>query len=125
MAIFPSIKPNGRSLVIGNFPQTEYTGTSGVSTRFIYSLTYQISYSLSLTYSNLLEVDITALYNHYDGQQGSLLPFALPAVIWAGYSSVPVDAATYEWRYIEPLQIVPSGINRFNTTVSLESVIVY
>jgi hypothetical protein len=82
-------------------------------------------YKLSLTYNSLTESDITLIYDHYDGQQGSLIPFALSAEVWAGYDSVPVDAANYQWRYANTLVIQPSGVSRFSTTVELESVIDY
>jgi hypothetical protein len=125
MATFPALKPNSRNLVLGNFPQMEYVGTSGVSTRFLYGSTFQVSYKLTFTYASLVESDIALLYNHYDGQQGSLISFALPTVIWDGYSTIPVDPANYEWRYVNPLTIEPSGVNRFSTTVDLESAILY
>ena len=125
MATFPALKPNSRNFVLGNFPQMEYVGTSGVSTRFLYDTTFQISYKLTLAYISLVESDIALLYNHYDGQQGSLISFALPSVIWDGYSTIPVDPVSYEWRYVNPLTIEPSGINRFSTTVDLESAILY
>lgn len=125
MATFPALKPNARRFDLGNFPQTEYVGTSGVATRFLYSTNRLIMYKLSLAYNNLSESDITLICNHYDGQQGSLISFALPTVIWDGYSTIPVDPANYEWRYVNPLTIEPSGVNRFSTTVDLESAILY
>jgi hypothetical protein len=123
MATFPALTPNARTFVLGNFPQIEYVGTSGVSTRFLYNTGYADSYKLTLVYNSLAEADINSLYNHYDGQQGSLIPFILPAAVWAGYDSVPVSALDYEWRYASPLAIEPSGVNRFSTTVELETVL--
>lgn len=125
MATFPALKPNARRFDLGNFPQAEYVGTSGVAIRFLYSTNRLIMYKLSLAYNSLTESDITLIYDHYDGQQGSLIPFALSAEVWAGYDSVPVDAANYQWRYANTLVIQPSGISRFSTTVELESVIDY
>lgn len=123
MATFPTLTPNARKFTLGNFPQIEYVGTSGVSTRFLYNSNYATSYALTLVYTSLDETNINSLYNHYDGQQGSLIPFALPAAVWAGYSTVPVNALDYEWRYTSPLTITPSGVNRFSTTVELASVL--
>jgi len=125
MATFPALKPNARRLDLGNFPQTEYVGTSGVAIRFLYSTNRLIMYKLSLAYNSLTESNITLIYDHYAGQQGSLIPFALSAEVWAGYSSIPIDAANYKWRYANTLVIQPSGVSRFSTTVELESVIDY
>ena len=125
MATFPALKPNTRNFTLGNFPQIEYVGTSGVSTRFLYNTNFGNAYKLTLGYVSLSEANITQLYTHYDGQQGSLISFPLPSVIWTGYTTVPVSAVDYEWRYASPLTIEPSGVNRFSTTVDLESVLYY
>jgi hypothetical protein len=120
MATFPAIKPNGRSLNLGDYPQLEYVGTSGVSTRFLQN-TKRVRQTLTLTYNSLTETNINAIYNHFDGQQGSLIPFTLPSEIWAGYSSIPISTLDYEWRYSGPLSITPTAPGRFNVVVELES----
>lgn len=125
MATFPALNPNSRSLILGNFPQIDYVGTSGVSTRFLYNANFGNAYKLKLSYVSLSETDAMQLYNHYDGQQGSLISFQLPSIIWSGYTTIPVSAINYEWRYASPLTIDPSGVNRFSTTVDLESVLYY
>lgn len=121
MAVFPSLKPNARTLDLGNYPQLEYVGTSGVSTRFLQG-NLRVSQRLVLVYNSLSETEINSIYNHYDGQQGTLISFTLPAEVWAGYDSVPISAVDYEWRYASPLTIDTSGFNRFTVTVELESV---
>lgn len=121
MATFPALKPNARTLDLGNYPQLEYVGTSGVSTRFLQG-TLRVTQRLVLVYNSLAEADINSIYTHYDGQQGTLIPFTLPAAVWAGYDSVPISAVDYEWRYAGPLTIDTSGFNRFTVTVELESV---
>lgn len=121
MATYPALTPNGRNLSFGNYPQLEYVGTSGVSTRFLQG-TLRVGQRLTLVYNSLSETDINQIYSHYDGQQGTLLSFTLPAAVWAGYSSVPISAVDYEWRYAAPLTIGTSGVNRFTVTVELESV---
>lgn len=122
MATFPALTPNARSLGIGNYPQQEFVGPDGVSLRFLNG-TKRVFHKLTLSYVSLIEADINAIYNHYADQQGTLIPFDLPPEVWAGYGAVPVDAVDYQWRYASALTIEPSGLNRFSTTVDLESVI--
>jgi len=121
MATFPALKPNNRSLSLGDYPQQEYVGTNGVSIRFLYNSVQRTEQTLTLEYRSLPESDINAIYNHYETQQGSLIPFALPAAVWAGYSSVPISVLDYEWRYAGPLSITPTVPGRFSVTVELES----
>jgi len=123
MATFPAITPNGRSLALGDYPQLEYVGTSGVPVRFLQN-TKRVQQRLSLVYNSLTETNVNAIYNHFDGQQGSLIPFPLPAAIWAGYSSVPISVLDYQWRYANTLSITPTAPGRFNVTVELESDII-
>lgn len=122
MATFPALTPNARSLGIGNYPQQEFVGPDGVSLRFLNG-TKRVLQKLTLSYIALIESDINAIYNHYADQQGTLIPFDLPAAVWAGYGAIPISTVDYEWRYASPLTIEPSGLNRFSVTVELESVI--
>jgi len=123
MATFPSITPNSRIFGLGNYPQQEYTGTDGGSVRFLYG-TKQLAQTLTFSYSSITEAETNSIYDHYDGQQGGLIPFDLPAVIWAGYSTVPVSAVDYQWRYAAPPAITPNVTGRFSLTIELESVII-
>lgn len=120
MATFPSIAPNSRSLTFGNYPQGEYVGVSGGSVRFLYN-TKRTNQLLSFSYTSITEEQLLSIYDHYDGQQGSLIPFDLPAVIWAGYSAAPISAVDYEWRYASSPESEPNFAGRFNVTIELES----
>lgn len=123
MATFPAIKPNTRTLSLGNYPQAEYTGRSGGSVRFLFN-TKRVTQTLSFSYTSINESELTAIYDHYDGQQGSLISFDLPSALWDGYSSVPVSAVDYQWRYASLPDSEPNAPGRFSLTVTLESVIV-
>jgi hypothetical protein len=122
MAIFPAIKPNARSLTLGDYPQLSYLGPSGVGVRFLQN-TKRVEHKLSLTYNSLTEAQITLILDHYNGQEGSLIPFVLPAEVWVGYSTVPVSSVDYEWRYASAFSVQPSMPGRFNVSIELESVI--
>lgn len=123
MATFPSITPNSRVFTLGNPPQAEYSGVDGGSVRFLYG-TKHIGFTLTFSYTSISEAETNSIYDHYDGQQGGLLPFDLPAAIWAGYSSIPVSSVDYQWRYASPPAITPNVTGRFSLTIELESVVI-
>jgi len=123
MATFPSITPNTRVFGLGNYPQQEYSGVDGGSVRFLYG-SKRVSQTLSFSYSSITEAETNSIYDHYDGQQGGLIPFDLPAAIWAGYSTIPVAAVDYQWRYAAPPAIEPTVTGRFSLTIELESVVI-
>jgi hypothetical protein len=125
MADFPAITPNARSLTLGNFPQGEYVGPSGVEFRVLYNSTKRVEQFLTLTFTAITETQANSITNHYSGQQGSLIAFALPSAVWSGYSSVPISASHYQWRYSGGFEVERAGVpGRFNVEVTLESSIV-
>ena len=123
MATFPAIKPNTRSISLGNYPQAEFVGGSGGSVRFLFN-TKRGTQTLSFSYNSINEAELAAINDHYDGQQGGLIAFDLPAVLWEGYSAVPISVVDYQWRYAAPPDSEPNAPGRFGLTVELESVIV-
>ena len=120
MATFPSLTPNGRTLGLGDYPQVSHTSSSGVSVRFLQGVK-RVQQTLSLQYRALTETNVNLIYDHYTAQEGTLIPFALPSEVWAGYSSVPVSAVDYQWRYADAFSVEPIGQNRFNVTIELVS----
>jgi hypothetical protein len=120
MAEFPSLKPNSRSISLGNTPQQEYAAVSGANVRFLYG-TQRVQQKLSMSFNAITESELYLIYDHFNGQEGSLIPFTLPAIVWSGYNTIPID--DYEWRYASALAVTPIGVNRFSLQVNLESVI--
>lgn len=124
MADFPSLTPNARSLSLGNYPQNEYVGPSGVALRFLYSETKRVGQTLTLTFNALTETEANSITDHYTTQQGTLIPFDLPSTVWSGYSSVPISAVDYQWRYAGTFQVDRAPmVGRFKIEVTLESVV--
>ena len=121
MATFPSLEPRTRSLTYGDFKQLIHKGLSGGNVRFLQS-TDRIAQRLNITYEYLTEAQMKLLLDHYNTQQGSLIPFALSSSVWAGYSSVPVSASDYEWRYVGPFSVGLSSPLSFSASIQLESV---
>lgn len=121
MATFPSLTPSSRALSYGDYPQLTYQGISGGNVRFKFG-SDRVAQRLTLDYQYLTESEMQQLLDHYDGQQGSLVSFALPAAVWAGYTTVPVSAVNYEWRYAGPFQVSVASPLRYSTSIELESV---
>ena len=122
MATFPAITPNTRMFSLGNYPQSEYVGTSGGSVRFLHG-DKRFGQMLTFIYTSLNESQLFLIYEHFNGQEEGLIPFDLPNAIWAGYSSIPVSALEYQWRYASSPSVQPEAIDRFSVTIDLESVV--
>lgn len=121
MANFPSLEPRTRSLTLGDIPQRVYVGVSGADVRFKQGSSF-IAQRLTLGYEYLFESEAQQILDHYAGQQGSLIPFDLPSVIWDGYTTPPVSSASYQWRYAGPFEVGVASPKRYNLTVELETV---
>jgi hypothetical protein len=122
MATFPSLTPNSRSLDLGNYPQTVHVATSGINLRFLQG-SKRINQILTLGYSQITETDLQLIYTHYETQEGTLVPFDLPAAVWEGYASVPISAVDYNWRYAGTISVDTGSPLRYNVTVQLASVV--
>ena len=123
MADFPSLEPVSRSLTYGDYPQLTHEGISGGDVRFLMSTTDRVAQRLTLGYENLTEAEAKLLLDHYEGQEGSLIAFDLPAgTVWAGFTSVPVSASDYQWRYIGAFDVGLSAPLQYGCTIELETV---
>ena len=121
MAVFPSLEPTSRSLLYGDYPQLTHEGLSGGDVRFLQS-TDRVAQRLTLGYEYLTEAEAQSLLDHYEGQQGSIIPFDLSSSVWAGYSSAPVSASDYQWRYVDAFDIGISAPTQYGCTIELETV---
>lgn len=123
MATFPTLEPTARALSLGDCPQQSYAGTSGDLVSFKYG-TDRVGQVLTLDYEYLSESQAQQIIDHYKGQQGFLISFDLPSVVWSGYTTVPVSASDYEWRYISEPTVAISSPLSYSISVQLESVII-
>ena len=121
MATFPSLTPSSRSLSYGDYPQETYEGVSGGNVRFKFG-SERVTQRLTLGFEYLTEAEMQQLLDHYEGQQGSLISFAVPAQVWAGYTTPPVSAIDYEWRYAGPFNVAIASPLRYSTSIELVSV---
>ena len=123
MATFPALEPSLRALTYGDYPQLIYQGASGGDVRFKMG-SDRVGQRLTLGYEYISESEAQQIFDHYETQQGSLLDFALPSIVWAGYATVPIPAADYSWRYVGPVEVNIASALRYSLNVELESVLV-
>ena len=119
MTTFPAIEPATRQLSFGDYPQLNHQGVSGVGVRFLQG-SNRVGQALALGWVYLSESEMYQILNHYIGQEGTMLPFDLPSVLWSGFTLPPIGAE-YEWRYAEPIDIQQAAPLTFNVSVQLVS----
>jgi hypothetical protein len=62
------------------------------------------------------------ILNHYIGQEGTMLSFDLPAIIWSGFTTPPIGVE-YEWRYADQVDVEQAAPLSYNVGVQLVSVL--
>ena len=83
---------------------------------------YIFTWILNITYEYLTEAEAQTLLTHFNGQNGTIVPFDLSSQVWSGYSTPPVSSSSYKWRYAQSFQISLSSPNRYSTSIELISV---
>ena len=121
MTTFPSLEPETRALIYGDYPQNVHEGLSGGNVRFKVGAK-RIAQRLTITYEYLTETEAQTLLTHYNGQNGSIEPFDLSSSVWAGYSTPPVSSSSYKWRYNSAFQISLSSPTRYSTSIAIITV---
>ena len=121
MTTFPALEPDTRSLGYGNYPQNIHEAISGGDVRFKLG-SKRIEQILTIEYRYLTETQAQTLLTHFDGQNGTIVPFDLSSQIWSGYSTPPVSSSSYQWRYSKPFTISISAPKRYSTSIELVSV---
>tara|TARA_A100001201_G_scaffold128206_2_gene113141 strand:- start:890 stop:1261 length:372 start_codon:yes stop_codon:yes gene_type:complete len=121
MADFPSLEPSARTLGLGDTPQLLHDSVSGVGVRFVQG-SDRVQQRLSLNYEYLTESEAQQIIDHFDDQQGSLIAFDLPSVIWSGYTTPPVSASDYKWLYSGQFEVGIAAPSRYNISVELVTI---
>ena len=121
MADFPSLEPTARVFSLGDSPQLTHSATSGVDVRFVQG-SDRVLQRLTLDYEHLTESEAQQLIDHFEGQQGSLIAFDLPATVWSGYTTPPVSSSDYQWRYVGTFSVSLSSPLRYATSIELETI---
>jgi hypothetical protein len=122
MADFPSIVPTARNFQLGQYPVKTYRALSGAVIRRSFG-NRPFGHTLDLQFDNVPEATVNAIIDHYNTQGGGTLGFALPATVFAGYSTGLRNRAQnptgIEWLYAEPPAISSVIKDRSSVTVKL------
>ena len=116
MANFPSIKPTARSFQLGQYPVKTYRAMSGAVVRRSFG-NRAFGYTLDLQFENVPEETVNTIIDHYNGQQGGTLEFAIATAVFAGYTVTLQDKVRdtggISWLYAEPPSVssVIAGIS--------------
>lgn len=122
MATFPALKASSRSYSLGVFSITEEKGFGGGSVRFKHSNS-NYGHELSLGFTALTQAQAKLIRDHYRGQQGGHIPFALSTEVWAGHSSMTTLVPTsMVWRYTAAPEEKHTTNGYVDLTLTLESV---
>lgn len=105
MADFPSLIPTARSFQLGQYPVKTYRALSGAVVRRSFG-NRPFGYTLELEFGNVSEAIVNTIIDHYNLQVGGTIGFAIPSIVFAGYTSVLQSkvrtAFGIEWLYAEP-----------------------
>jgi hypothetical protein len=116
MANFPALKPSARSFQLGQYPIKTYRAMSGAVVRRSFG-NKAFGYTLDLQFENVGEDTVNTIIDHYNGQQGGTLGFAIATAVFAGYTVTLQgkvrNPSGIEWLYAEPPNVssVIAGIS--------------
>jgi hypothetical protein len=116
MANFPALKPTARSFQLGQYPVKTYRAMSGAVVRRSFG-NKAFGYTLDLEFANIPEATVNTIIDHYNGQQGGTLGFAIATAVFAGYTVTLQgkvrNPSGIEWLYAEPPSVssVIAGIS--------------
>lgn len=123
MADFPSrtnggtgdlIKPSSRRFTIGDYPTKTFRSLSGAIVKRSFG-NKASGYRLELTFENVGQPVVVAIYDHYHGQKGVTNGFSIPASLFSGYDqdqNVLPNNGQYDNRIIGRIKDNP-GITWF------------
>lgn len=122
MAIFPSIRPTGRSYSPGQFPTKVYRGLSGATVKRVFG-NRSFGHAIDLQFENISDANTKAILDHYYGQFGNYSRFTLPDDVFSGMSTtlkgVVQTPTNILWEYAEPPQVESVFNGRSTVTVRL------
>ena len=121
MTTFPSLEPLRTSLSYGDYPINKHQGLSGANVRFKLG-NKRIEQILVIEYEHLTETQTQSLLNHFNEQNGTIVPFDLSTIIWSAWSTPPISNSNYQWRYNKTLSVSLSAPKRYSVSVELITV---
>lgn len=122
MATFPTLTPGIRTFTPGEYPHTPFLTLSNLNRRVLHT-NAMVASTLRITFLQLSQSDMLSVVTHYQGQQGTFLPFAIPSSLLQGFTAAHFTLTDYRWRYAEPPVITDYCGPYHDVEVILESVI--
>jgi len=123
--------PSARTFESGNYPVKTYRAQNGAEHRILYG-SKRTSMKLSLTYTNIADIDAELFLDHYDTVQGTFQTFSLESVNgvnptrggWEGNKDA-LGAQTHgnNYRYEGPPQLTQVRPGISTVTVNLIGVL--
>ena len=121
MANFPALKPSARSFQLGQYTVKTYRAMSGAVVRRSFG-NKAFGYTLDLQFENVPEETVNTIIDHYNGQQGGTLGFAIATAVFAGYTVTLQgkvrNPSGIEWLYAEPPSV--SSVIKGISTVTVK-----
>jgi hypothetical protein len=122
MATFPALRPRSRSYNYGSYSVTN-EATSAGSVRFLHG-DIPTDHQVQLGFVNLKQAEARLIRNHYRGQNGGQVPFALSPLAWAGHTNFDdLVPSTTLWRYADEPQEIQKNGGFIDVSVQLTAVI--
>ena len=102
MADFPELTPARRAYSLGEVPTTQRSWLDALELAHRFG-SEPTAHTLRLEFDEATsDAEWLQIRNHWGGQQGSVLPFAVPAAVWAGHDDYGQVMAGLQWRYASP-----------------------
>lgn len=106
MTAYPELLPSNFQYDLGGLNVSSEETLIGAPVLFRHSLR-QSNYRLTLTYTNLVESQVTLIRDHYVDSAGSHRTFTLPTAFWGSANVVPTDSL---YRYAAKPEEIQRGV---------------
>ena len=125
---FPELVPTSRSFDPGNWPVKQFRSQNGAEVRILYG-SRRTGMELSLSYSNITDVQAEQFLDHFEECKGTFLTFLFTGGAgakrgWQGNTDALGAAQSgNRWRYAEAPQLESVRPGRSNVSVKLVGVL--
>jgi hypothetical protein len=138
MAAFPTrtrggagrtiIKPTSRSFTFGDYSTKEYRSLSGSVMKRAFG-DRAFNYKLQLTFANVNQDVVAAIFDHYHGQGGTLEGFPIPSSLLSGYNDTIISRIQaperIQWFYEASPEVESTGTTLSTVSLSLVGELAY
>lgn len=116
------IKPTSRRFSIGDYPTKTYRSLSGAIVKRSFG-NKAFGYKLELSFDNVGEDVVAAIFDHYHGQAGVTDGFKIPATLLSGYEDSTISRMQapdgIKWFYEQAPQVESVALALSNISIVL------